>query len=232
MKKEPPYKKGGSRFVNGKEMERDMKGIIFDLDGVICHTDQYHYTAWKQLADRLGIPFDQTMNNRLRGVSRSESLELLLQRSEVRYTPEEKRRLADEKNDCYVRLLGRMTPAELDPAVKRTLCKLRGRGLALAIGSSSRNAPLILRRLGLERFFDAVADGNQIQRSKPDPEVFLLAAKKLYLPPSECLVVEDAQPGVAAALAGGFAVAALGDARGAPGVNHRLTALEDLLKLA
>lgn len=193
-----------------------MKAIIFDLDGVICHTDEYHYQAWKQLAGRLGIPFDEGVNHRLRGVSRAESLEILLEQSPAVYTAAQKRAMAEEKNRVYCGLLRRMGPADLPKEVKATLEELRARGFKLAIGSSSKNAPLILRRLGLEHFFDAVADGNQITRSKPDPEVFLLAAQKLGLPPADCLVVEDAQPGIEAARAGGFAAVALGDACKSP----------------
>lgn len=149
------------------------KGIIFDLDGVICHTDKYHYQAWKKLADKLGIYFDEEINNRLRGVSRMESFEIILEKYDGEMTEEEKVRYASEKNDLYRELLKNMTTADLDPQVKETLDALRSRGLLLAIGSSSRNAGFILERLGLSGYFDAVSDGNNISRSKPDPEVFL-----------------------------------------------------------
>ncbi|WP_418667741.1 beta-phosphoglucomutase [Allofournierella sp.] len=208
-----------------------MKGIIFDLDGVICRTDEYHYQAWKQLADRLGIPFDAAVNHRLRGVSRAESLNILLERSSAAYSEPEKQALADQKNRAYCKLLQAMSPADLPQEVKQTLQALRARGLRLAIGSSSKNAPLILQRLGLERFFDAVADGAQIARSKPDPEVFLLAARKLGLAPADCLVVEDAQTGIRAAKAGGFAAAALGDACKSPEADFALTDFRELLAL-
>ena len=188
------------------------KGIIFDLDGVICHTDKYHYQAWKKLADRLGIYFDETINNRLRGVSRMESLNIILERADKTYTEQEKEAFATEKNEVYKELLKQMTPEELSPEVKDTLEELRNRGILLSIGSSSKNAGFILNRLGLGDFFDAVSDGNNISHSKPDPEVFLKAAEFLKLPASECLVVEDAEAGLLAAKNGEMDSAAIGDA--------------------
>lgn len=188
------------------------KGIIFDLDGVICFTDKYHYQAWKKLADNLGIYFDEEINNRLRGVSRMESLGIILERSDIEYTSGEKQQLADRKNEEYVRLLDKMSPKDLSEEVKDTLDVLRGRGYLLAIGSSSKNAKNILKRLGLGNYFDAVSDGTNITKSKPDPEVFLKAAEYLHADPAECLVVEDAKAGIDAATAGGFDSAGLGEA--------------------
>ena len=189
------------------------KAIIFDLDGVICSTDEYHYLAWKALADRLGIPFDRTINNRLRGVSRMESLEIILEKAQCEYTPEEKAAFAEEKNTLYRQLLHQMSTADLADEVRDTLNALCARGVRVAIGSSSKNTPFILERIGLGSFFEAVADGNCITHSKPHPEVFLKAAAMLGLAPAECLVVEDARAGVEAAVAGGFDCAAMGDAR-------------------
>lgn len=206
------------------------QGIIFDLDGVICSTDEYHYQAWKALANRLGIPFDRQINNRLRGVSRMESLEIILEKSETAYTAEEKSALAEEKNVTYRALLHGMSPADLSDEVKATLLTLRQKGLKLAIGSSSRNTPFILERIGLADFFDAVADGNCITHSKPHPEVFLTAADMLGLSPADCLVVEDAHAGVEAAAAGGFDCAAMGDAREDARARWHLDAFGDLLK--
>ena len=206
-------------------------GIIFDLDGVICSTDEYHYLAWKALADRLGIPFDRQINNRLRGVSRMASLEIVLEGSDKRYTDAEKAELAAEKNARYRELLGRMSPADLSDEVKSTLDALRAKDLKLAIGSSSRNTPYILERIGLAGFFDAVSDGNNITHSKPDPEVFLKAAQMLALDPCVCLVVEDAHAGVEAAVNGGFDAAAIGDARDDPRARWCLEAFSDLLRI-
>lgn len=204
------------------------KGVIFDLDGVICSTDEYHYQAWKQMADRIGVPFDRTVNNRLRGVSRMESLEIILESSSVQYTEQQKQELAAEKNETYRKLLNQMTQADLSNEVRQMLDCLRKKGLRLAIGSSSKNTPLILKRIGLDNWFDAVCDGNQITRSKPDPEVFLKAADMLGLKPSDCLVVEDAVAGAAAGHAGGFDVACVGDASAAGVGDYNLTGIGTL----
>ena len=206
------------------------KGIIFDLDGVICSTDEYHYLAWKALADRLGIPFSREANNQLRGISRMDSLEIILKNSGQDYSDTEKAALAQEKNDTYRELLGRMSPDDLSEDVRTTLDTLRQSGLRLAIGSSSRNTPFILNRIGLDGFFDAVADGNCISCAKPDPEVFLKAAEILDLSPQSCLVVEDAHAGVEAAKAGGFHCAAIGDAKDDPCAEYHLVHFPDLLR--
>lgn len=188
------------------------KGIIFDLDGVICSTDRHHYNAWKTMADKNQIYFDQVINNRLRGVSRMESLDIILERYAGTLSKEEKISLAEEKNQIYVRLLQEMSERDLSPEVKETLHELRNKGYLLAIGSSSKNAKFILERLGLSDFFDAVSDGTNILHSKPDPEVFRKAAEFLHLAPSECIVVEDAVAGIDAAVNGGFDSAGLSDA--------------------
>ena len=154
-------------------MKFEKKAVIFDLDGVICFTDRYHYLAWKALADRLGIYFDEKINNRLRGVSRMASLEIILERADREYSEEEKIAFATEKNDLYRDLLKNMSPSDLTDEVKDTLNELRRRGYLLTIGSSSKNTKFILERIGLGDFFDAIADGTDITNSKPDPEVFL-----------------------------------------------------------
>ena len=207
------------------------KAVIFDLDGVICFTDEYHYLAWKELADREGIYFDKQINNRLRGVSRMASLDIILERAEREYTPEQKQEMATAKNEAYRRLLEKMTPADLAPETKATLEALREKGMKLAIGSSSKNAGLILSRIGLGGFFDAISDGNNITHSKPDPEVFVKAAQMLGLEPAECLVVEDAKAGIQAAYDGGFESAALGDAVDSPLATFKLEKFSDLLKI-
>ena len=207
------------------------KGIIFDLDGVICSTDEYHYQAWKALADKLGIPFDRERNNQLRGVSRMASLDILLgDRSSV-YTECAKQKMAEEKNDLYREMLGRMSPLDLNREVRKTLFMIRKTGIRMAIGSSSRNTPYILDRIGLEEFFDAVSDGNNIARSKPDPEVFLKAAEMLGLQPADCLVVEDAHSGVEAAVKGGFDCAAIGDAKEDARATYHLGGFADLQRI-
>lgn len=205
------------------------KGIIFDLDGVICSTDEYHYLAWKALADRLSIPFDRERNHLTRGVSRMASLEIVLGKSNQAYSKAEKEAFAEEKNRTYRELLCWMSPSDLADDVKHTLLVLKTSGIKLAIGSSSKNAPLILERIGLVDYFDAVADGNNISRSKPDPEVFLKAAEMLGLKPSECLVVDDAHSGIEAALAGGFDCAAIGYAEQDDRAEFHLSLLSELL---
>lgn len=209
----------------------NLKAVIFDLDGVICHTDDYHYLAWKALAQRFQIPFDRKVNDRLRGISRMESLDIVLEGGKTNYTAEEKLVFAAEKNSHYQSFLMQMTPADLSAEVSETLRALRGLGLLLAIGSSSKNTPLILARLGLGTYFDAAADGNQIVRSKPDPEVFLLAASKLCVSPAQSIVVEDAVAGVQAAKAGGFLAAGIGDAAHYAGTDFPLKTFKSLLSI-
>lgn len=184
----------------------DIYAIIFDLDGVICSTDRYHYLAWKALADSLGIPFDEQINAQLRGVSRMECLEIILGSRSGEYSQPQKLALAEKKNDIYRSYLSAMTPGDLSKEVRMTLHTLRQRGYLLAIGSSSKNTRQILNQLGLEDFFDAVADGTQITKSKPDPEVFLLASSMLGVSPENTIVIEDAESGVRAAKAGRFRV--------------------------
>ncbi|MBN1599633.1 MAG: beta-phosphoglucomutase [Bacteroidales bacterium] len=189
-----------------------IKGIIFDLDGVIVSTDEYHYQGWQQLADEEGIEFNREINERLRGVSRMESLGILLEKATKEYSEEEKIEMATRKNNIYRNLLKNITPADILPGVMDLLNELKKKGIKMAIGSSSKNTPVILERIRMDTFFDAVADGNDIRNSKPDPEVFLLAATRLSIPAEECLVVEDAEAGVSAALNARMKVLAVGSA--------------------
>lgn len=189
-----------------------IKGIIFDLDGVIVSTDEYHYKAWKALADRLGIIFDREINNRFRGVSRLACMDILEELSGKEYDNEQKQEYANWKNELYINLLSQMSPNDVSDEVKETLTILQKRGIRLAIGSSSKNAKYILQKLEMQEYFDAISDGTNIEKSKPDPEVFLKAADFLGISPEECLVVEDAVSGVDAARAGGMKTAVVGDA--------------------
>lgn len=209
----------------------NFKGVIFDLDGVICFTDELHYLAWKKLADRLGIYFDKEINNRLRGVSRMQSLEIILERSDKAYTQAEKEAFAAEKNAHYVESLASMSEKDVAEEVVSTLKALKEKGVKLAIGSSSKNAKTILKRIGIIDMFDAISDGNNITRSKPDPEVFLKAAEYLGLEASECLVVEDAEAGIDAGVAGGFKTAGLGDASKYAKTAYGMTGFKDLLSV-
>ena len=209
-----------------------VKTIIFDLDGVLVYTDKFHYLAWKKMADRIGVPFDETINNRLRGVSRMDSLEIILERSTRKYTTEEKENLAEEKNGYYKEFLKNMSPADVRPEIRGMLKELHERGYHLAIGSSSKNTKFILKRVGLDDVFDAVSDGTNITKSKPDPEVFLKAAEYIALAPEDCLVVEDAVAGIEAAKRGGMKAAGIGDAAFCEKTDYPITAFADLKDIA
>ena len=208
-----------------------MKAFIFDLDGVLVSTDKYHYQAWKKMADDEGIYFDEKINDRLRGVSRMASLGIVLERAGRQYTEEEKVALANKKNDLYRDLLKNLTPADRLAGVTETLEKLRAEGFLLAVGSSSKNTPTILDKIGYGGYFDAVSDGNNIKKSKPDPEVFVKAAEMLKLPAEECFVVEDAKAGIDAAKAGGFVSVGIGDAAHYDKTDYKILTMSDILKL-
>lgn len=226
------YKKA-SFFVRKeqlKAMKGTLKAAIFDLDGVIVFTDKFHYQAWKEMADEMGIYFDEEINNRLRGVSRMESLEIILERYEGEALSQEKKEeLATKKNETYRKLLATMTPADVSEEVRNTLAELRARGYKIALGSSSKNAKFILERVELTDAFDAISDGTNITRSKPDPEVFLKAAEFLGENPADCLVVEDAEAGIDAGIAGGMKTAAIGDAANCGKADETLKTFSDLL---
>lgn len=206
----------------------DIRAIIFDLDGVICFTDRYHCLAWKALADRLDIPFDEQKNKLLRGVSRMDSLEIILGDRSSHFSEPEKLALAEEKNRIYREYLQTMRPSDLSEDTRHTLQTLRKRGYLLAIGSSSKNTRQILAQLGLEHFFDAVADGTQITRSKPDPEVFLLAASLLGVSPEQAVVIEDAESGIQAAKAGRFRAIGIRSKENDPNSDITIKKLSDL----
>lgn len=210
----------------------DVRALIFDLDGVLVFTDQYHYQAWKQLADKMGIYFDEQINNRLRGVSRMESLEIILERYDgPALSEEEKLALATEKNETYRALLTQMTPDSVTQEVRDTLAELRRRGYKLSVGSSSKNAKTILARTQLTEAFDAISDGTNISRSKPDPEVFLKGAEFLGVAPGNCAVVEDAEAGIDAAVAGGMLPVGIGEASSYDKTVCPIQTISDLLTL-
>ena len=193
----------------------EIQAVIFDLDGVIVTTDNCHYLAWKKMADEEGIPFDRTVNERLRGVSRMESLKIVLERAQKSYTDADKQALASRKNAYYVEYIKGLTALDILSGVQVNLEELRQAGIKIAIGSSSKNTPIILRQIGLQLAFDAVADGNHIKNSKPDPEVFLKAAEFLGIPAQNCLVVEDADAGIIAAKRAGMKTISVNKAQGA-----------------
>lgn len=212
--------------------EKAVKAFIFDLDGVIVFTDQFHYQAWKKMADAMGIYFDEVINNQLRGVSRAESLEIILEKYEGEpLSVEKKAELMEEKNTTYRELLATMTPADVTDEVRETLEKLRKKGYRLAIGSSSRNAGFILERVGLLNAFDVISDGNNITHSKPDPEVFTKAAEFLGENPKDCVVVEDACAGIDAAKAAGMTAVGMGDAAGYEKADHKIQTFSELLRI-
>lgn len=205
-----------------------IKAVLFDLDGVLVSTDEFHYLAWQKMANEEGIPFDRSINEGLRGVSRMESLEVILKAASKSYSGEEKEQLARTKNEYYCRMIAGLTEKDLLPGALKNVLELKDRKIRVAIGSSSKNTKDILRYTGLEGVFDAIADGNDISHSKPDPEVFLCAAKKLGIKPQKCLVVEDAVSGIEAATRANMKSVALGSAREHPAATYTAESLEFL----
>lgn len=172
---------------------------IFDLDGVIVDTAKYHFLAWKRLANMLGIPFTEEENEKLKGVSRLASLEIILELSDKKYSDADKERFADIKNTWYVEYISRMTPSEILPGAIELLTELRSEGIKTAIGSASKNTPLILERVKIGHLFDKVVDGNMVKSAKPDPKIFLITASMLNVKPTKCIVFEDSAAGIKAA---------------------------------
>ncbi|MEA5401474.1 beta-phosphoglucomutase [Arcicella sp. DC2W] len=189
-----------------------IKACLFDLDGVIVDTAVYHFQAWRRLANELGFDFTEHQNEQLKGISRMESLELILNWGNVSLTEAEKVEWATRKNDWYLDLVKLMTPNEVLPGVAKFLTDLREAGIKIALGSASKNSKLILERINMLDYFDAIIDGNNITKGKPDPQVFLMGAEATNALPSECVVFEDAVAGVQAAKAGGMKAIGVGSA--------------------
>ncbi len=189
----------------------ELKGCIFDLDGVIVDTAKYHFMAWRRLAKELGFVFTLEDNEALKGVSRMASLEILLKTGGVTVSDTEKEHLAARKNGWYVEFISGMKPDEILPGSIRLLKALRKEGILTGIGSASKNAGMILDGIKLRDMFDVIVDGNKIHKAKPDPEVFLRGAEEMNLHPSECIVFEDAQAGIEAAIAGGMKCVGVGN---------------------
>lgn len=187
-----------------------IKAFIFDLDGVIVDTAIYHYQAWKRLANELGFDISEEFNERLKGVSRVDSLNIILEHGNLVLPEEEKTELASRKNQWYLELVSRMTPNDILPGVASFFAQTRQAGLKTALGSASKNAPMILERIGMTEAFDVVIDGTKVTKSKPDPEVFTKGADELGLPYAECVVFEDAVAGVEAGKRGGMFVVGIG----------------------
>lgn len=188
-----------------------MKGFIFDLDGVIVDTAKYHYLAWKQLAQELGLAFTPKDNELLKGVSRTRSFEIILELNHRRMSEEEQAECCARKNGYYVDYIRKITPEEILPGALDFLKDARRAGFRTALGSASKNAPMILRGLGIESFFDAVVDGTQVSAAKPDPEVFLTACARLCIRPEEAVVFEDAVAGIVAAHNGSMKAVGVGN---------------------
>lgn len=187
-----------------------VKACLFDLDGVIVDTAVYHFQAWRRLANELGFDFTEHQNEQLKGISRMESLELILKWGGVELSGEEKLHWATLKNEWYLELVNKMTPNEVLPGVPEFLNVLRENGIKVALGSASKNSRLILERIKMLDFFDAIIDGNNITKGKPDPQVFLLGAEATGCKPFECAVFEDAVAGIQAAKAGGMKAVGVG----------------------
>ncbi|MDR1286348.1 MAG: beta-phosphoglucomutase [Treponema sp.] len=206
-----------------------VRGAIFDLDGVLVDTAKYHYLAWKRLARELGFDFTEENNERLKGVSRARSLEILLETGGLSMDEAEKAAAAEKKNAWYVEYLRGLDESALLPGSREFLEILRGGGIPRGLGSASKNAPFILERLGISGLFDAVIDGTQVSRAKPDPEVFLKCARVLEIPPARCVVFEDSLAGIEAAKTGGMRAIAVGKQENLPGAEKYISSLQDML---
>lgn len=189
-----------------------MKAIIFDLDGVVVDTAKYHYLAWRKLAEELGFAFEEEHNERLKGVSRMRSLEILLEVGGLTGMSEvQKQKLAERKNGYYLNMISGIDQSEILPGISQFISRQKRAGYKIALGSASKSGRMILEKLGLADQFDAIVDGNLAERAKPDPQVFIKAAELLGVPCSECIVIEDAAAGIDAALAGGMKCIGVGD---------------------
>lgn len=190
-----------------------IEACIFDLDGVIVDTAKYHFIAWRALAEELGFVFTVQDNERLKGVSRMRSLDILLEIGNLQFTDAEKRAMAEKKNALYVSYISQMTPEEILPGVREFLQEIRHKGIRVALGSASKNSPMILRQIQMTELFDVVVDGNSITEAKPNPEVFLTGAQRLGIKPEHCVVFEDAIAGIEAARNAGMFSVGIGDAQ-------------------
>ena len=204
------------------------RACIFDLDGVIVDTAKYHYLAWKRLADQLGINFPEKDNERLKGVSRMASLEIILEIGKRKLNTGQKHDYATLKNKWYVEYISRMTPDEILPGSVEFINELRNADIRVAIGSASKNTPMILNRVGIENLFDAVADGNIVSKAKPDPEVFIRAAGMVGIDPGNCIVFEDAIAGVLAALNAGMICIGVGSPEVLKKAHYVISGLKEM----
>lgn len=207
-----------------------LKAVIFDLDGVITDTAEHHYLAWKAIGDELNLPFTREFNERLKGVSRMESLRLLLSLSpqELNYSEEQLHDLAQRKNEVYKQLISQIKPADALPGIPQLLDALRKQGIKTAIASASKNAFSVIENLQMKPYFDVIVDAAKIVNSKPDPEVFLAAAQQLGVAPTDCVGVEDAVAGVDAILAADMTAIAIGKQEHFPHAHHVYSSTAEL----
>jgi beta-phosphoglucomutase len=207
---------------------RKIEACIFDLDGVIVDTAKYHYLAWKKLARELGFEFTEAQNEKLKGVSRMDSLDILLKFGNVNLNHEEKLGLAEKKNNWYVEFISNIKSDDILPGAKEFLEIVRNKKIKTALGSVSKNAMVILSKLGLNAYFDAIIDGNKVVHAKPNPEVFLLGAKELNVLPENCVVFEDAEAGIQAAINAGMYSIGIGNSEILHQANFVINSLEEM----
>ena len=207
-----------------------IKGVLFDLDGVLVLTEKYHYNAWKQVLDAENIYIDEVMYDKLRGLSRIDTLNQILKIANKEYSEKQKEVLANKKNEKYKEYLKELGPSDISCDLIKTLLALKEKNVKLAIASSSKNATNIAKQTDLLKYFDVIVDGNQINKAKPDPEVFLKAANKLNLLVNECLVVEDAISGIDAGIAGGFKTVGISIAKSYNKTTYKIDNINELLK--
>ena len=208
-----------------------VKGIVFDLDGVICFTDKYHFQAWIEQMEKINIKIPKETLTKLCGVSRQVGLDIILQDANVSLTQEQKDKICIEKNERYIKLLENMSEKDVDEDVLYTLKTLKNKNIKIAIGSGSRNAKTVLKKIGLYDMFDAIIDGSMINNSKPNPEVFLKASQAINVNPKECIVVEDATSGIDAANTGGFYSVGINSAYDYKKAKYKIKKLSELLEI-
>ena len=203
-----------------------IKGILFDLDGVIVDTAVFHYAAWRRMANVLGFDIDEEFNETLKGISRMDSIDRILAKGGLELSKERILELASHKNEWYLEFVDQMTTENILPGISELIAQIKSNGFKMALGSASKNAPKILERIGLIDMFDALVDGNSVKRSKPDPEVFLKGAEALTLKNEECLVVEDAFAGIEAAHSAGMKAIGIGTVENLPNADLILESFE------
>lgn len=206
-----------------------IKGFIFDLDGVITDTAELHFQAWKTLSEEIGWDFDRSVNENLRGVSRMDSIKIIMNHNNASIKEDSLINLATKKNDIYVDSLNQLTHNDFLPGAKELLVELKNEGYKIALGSASKNSSKVLKQLDATQFFDIIGDGNSVKKSKPAPDIFLFGAEKLNLKPEECIVFEDAESGIDAAIAGGFYSVGIGPKERVGHANIRFDSIKQVM---